>query len=675
MTRPFRSYLLYAAPLLITMGLYAYSVRLPFYLDDLPHLAIFRSLPPGAGKAIIAFWQGVKVYPYYRPVMFTFFALDQWLEGYFDPASLHLFTILSYGLTAVIMGLLVKRLAVRVVPKARAIVAGLVAGIGFALYPFSYQAVTLISAWAHIGLTLGVMLVLYFALLWLDGGGKGCLLLCWGSAAFGIFSHENSFLLLPLAGLLIVLLYGLRALWQVRTLWVLLPVALMTGVYVVVWFSIPRNTALTLFTPWLADSLATMAQGVIYPFVALLRPFVTGDASAVFLLLLAVVVVGIALGWLLWRARSAAALAAYGVLWYSAAVLPSALFLAPSYVSGSPRLTLFGAAGAAIFWGILAAALWACRPRLAARSVVILASALAVFVSLRFLQVRASDFARMSDYTWQLIALVREQSPKGLLLVNAPDYIAPLDSHRTFLRGAEGVAFIGPLVFYQDLFAANGGVADPPLNAISVNALNSLSSDLLYTDQPALDGAALTEAVRAASHIYVTDFEGDQFRPVYVGGTGLAGSNDPIVKFGQGEITLTQVQANFSPQRNIVTVLTRWRVESPQAVKPGVYVFCNGEFIAQRDGAVWGATYPFSAWRSGENETDLREIPLSHPVTANCLRVYTAIYPETDPARWQAVEVASGKSYADNLAPIPLTGTSDALFPFGSALNGNSADP
>jgi hypothetical protein len=235
------------------------------------------------------------------------------------------------------------------------------------------------------------------------------------------------------------------------------------------------------------------------------------------------------------------------------------------------------------------------------------------------------------------------------------------------LRGAEGVTFSAHYVYYSDLFWLHTGQVYPVVDAISVDAIKRYNGgDWLSTRQPTLEGSTLVEWVRRASHIYVTEFEGEWFRPVYVGGPALSGADEPLVRFGHGEIGLTQARANFSPQRGMVTVLTRWRVDAPSAVKPGVYVFCDGRFIAQRDGAVWGETYPFSAWRPGEAQTDLREIRLSGPVTKACLQVFTAVYQEADGVRWPAFDASSGEGFYDNLVPIPLTTASDTLYPFGN---------
>lgn len=658
-------YLLAASPLLLTVLLYAYSLRLPFYLDDLPHLAMMRRYASGGPEALGFFWGGNGIYPYYRPVMFTVWKAGEWLAGDYDPLGAHLFNVFCYGLAAVVLGLLARRFVRGLVAPSTAWVAGLFAGIGFAVYPFSYQAVTLVGGLGHLTLALGAALSLYSGLRWLDDrGGMGALFLCWLGAFIAIFSHENGILLIGLWGLLIALLYGLHRLWQARTLWLLAPIALMTSLYIVMWFSIPKLTAPALRPASFFESLATLSQGLAFPVVALLRPFIAGDASTGLLLGMVVGVIGVTGLWLLARSRGLALRAGYGLLWYAAGILPAALLLLPDYVSGSSRLSLFAALGAALYWGALAAGLWNASWRRTGRLALAAISIFALLIAVRFLLARRDEHLRMSDYTWRLVELAREQQPQNLLLINAPDYVAPLDEARTFLRGGEGVAFIGELVTYEDLFAANGRLSLPAPRSITVNSLKQNSGYILFTHQPALEGQALLDEVRSARAIYLAYFEGDRFYPVYVGGADLPGANAPSALFGQGEIALTEGQASYSPQRHTVTVQTRWRVESPQAVKPGVYVFCDGQFIAQRDGAVWGGTYPFSAWSPGEAQTDFREISLPEDAHLGCLQVFTALYQESDGARWRAVDAATGAAYNDHLVPLPLLGASDAFFPF-----------
>jgi hypothetical protein len=427
-----------ALPLLMTVLAYGYSISLPFYLDDLPHFSIIRDFAAGGPESLLFFWGGNSTFPYYRPVMFTVWKGWAWLAGRFDPVGLHLLNVFCYGLTAVLVGLIARRIVRRAAPASGESVAGLIAGVGFALYPFSYQAVTLIAALSHLGLALGATFSFYFAAQWLDGRGAICLPLCWAGAVVGVFSHEIGVMLPPLLAVLIVTLYGFQALRLPRTLWVLIPVASMTGAYLLVWFSIPSRSGLTLFADLFVESLATLAQGLTYPAVALVGRFVAGDAAAAPVLALAALVVLSVWVWLAQTARVLALHAGYGLFWYVLGILPPALLLLPAYVSASPRLTLFSAVGAAIFWGVCAAALWNHKPYRIGRVALAAVTCVTLAVSAHFLRLRFGEFARMSAYTWQLLALTRERNVPGLLLVNPPDWSRPLRRTRSSCAAQRG---------------------------------------------------------------------------------------------------------------------------------------------------------------------------------------------------------------------------------------------
>jgi hypothetical protein len=152
---------------------------------------------------------------------------------------------------------------------------------------------------------------------------------------------------------------------------------------------------------------------------------------------------------------------------------------------------------------------------------------------------------------------------------------------------------------------------------------------------------------------------------VYVGGANLPGPDTPIALDPDTNLQLTLAKASFSPDRNTLTVQTRWRVGDTMPLKLFVHVFCNGAFIGQSDGYVWGDLYPFVVWEPGEIQTDLREIRLSRPVNPDCLRLYTGAYWESDASsRLAFVNPATAEPYADGSIPVPLVSVTDDLIPF-----------
>ncbi len=225
---------------MLAMVLYGYTVRLPFFLDDGPNFWFLDHING------LQQWGGSLGFPYYRTIAFTLWKLA-WamLGGRYDPALMHLLNVFCFGLAGVLVGLLASRLAPPEFNKRF----GLLAGLSVVLFPFSYQAVTLVSGLFHLTLLLGFAISLWAAMHWLDArGGRLALVLCWLGAFFGVFSHENGPLLLPLAIGMVVLVYGVRSLVRSRTLLVIVPVGVISLLYLFLWATLPLGRGLLQFT-------------------------------------------------------------------------------------------------------------------------------------------------------------------------------------------------------------------------------------------------------------------------------------------------------------------------------------------------------------------------------------------------------------------------------------------
>jgi hypothetical protein len=658
--RLFGRTLLLALPCLLAVAVYGYCLRLPFFLDDVPHFAIIRDFAWEGTTWINFFWGGNGVYPYYRPFTFTIWKLSQALSGgqSFDPYFLHLFNVFAYALTSVLIGLSARRLLRIVTPNLiYADLLGAALGCAYALYPFSYQAVTLSGALAHIALTFGTALALYAVLLWMDGGARWQLAVALVGVFIALFSHENSIFVPPLLGLLCLVRYGKRT-FGVRGWALFVPMAVLLGVYVFKWFTIPRTGGgLSLYGDTAIIAMGHLAQGLVYPFAALLRPWVTGSTA---LLLGLFVVVALAGLWLAWSRGGATGhawrWAAYGLVWYVLGIIPSSLLLNIDYVVGSPRLTMFPAIGATLFWGAVLSAVL--RP-LPARRILVGAAALLLLytaaLTVHFSLLRRHDALRMGDYYHQLYAMIGDQyamSPSArVLLVNPPDYIAPLAENHTFLSGAEGFVMVADFVDLSRLVWIHTGIEGLTIEGVSYNAIKRYTAEALNTRPPTLESAALAERARQATHIYVTAYVGERFLPRYVGGTAAISAGAVAnVRFGQA-LSLLNAQAIFSGGAVLVT--TTWRADAPQAVQPFVHLVCNGQLVGQLDAAVWGETYPFALWSAGEVQTDVRLVALdpAHLATVqnrDCLRALIGTYSQSDGVRLPALD-AQGARLVDDV--------------------------
>lgn len=624
---------LFCLPLLLAVWLYAYSVTLPFFLDDGPH---FQILDQTDG---LRHWGDFPAFPFYRPLTFTIWKM-MGTVGYSAP-FMHLLNVLCFGLAGVLVGQITYLMT-------RQRVAALLAGCLFVLFPFSYQAVAMVAAFFHLMLALGVLLCLWAACLWLDGrGGWGLLLVCWLGAFMAAFSHESGVLVVPLLSGMI----AIRGQWRNarEALWVILPVLIIVLMYGVLWLAF-RPQGDTQLNSAVDVSLAVMLQGLIYPIAALIRPLVTGDIESGILLLLVSVVILIASAYAYWLGRIRAAL--FGLGWYILAILPAALLLPAGYVLGQTRLALLASAGGAIFWGVVLGTGRFKRFRIAQSAGVLVMVVLFIYVSLDFLAMRRADFLHLRDFNRVALRLFDryEVYKTGAILVNAPDYVIPAEADRRFLLGTEGVLFVDETLDYNQQFWMN---SDTDYRNIRVIAYDQIQRNQGYgfrAHPPALTGEQVSAIVQDAPYIFVTHFSGRQFWPELVGGTALPGleNSESQVMYPENGFVLTNSDVSFNMDDYTIQVETTWRVTEPAPVKLFIHVYCDERFIAQSDGYPWGDTYPFAAWSPDERQTDVRTIALSTmDATPECLKVYTGLYRETDGTRLEAVS-PQGIRYPDD---------------------------
>ncbi|MDX1995093.1 MAG: hypothetical protein SF029_22115 [bacterium] len=644
----FAEILLAAVPLPLAVVVYGYSLTLPFFLDDGPH---FRILAQTNG---LQQWGDFPAFPFYRPFVFTIWkAYGSWF-GY-DAVGMHALNLFTFGLCGVLVGQIARRAS----PDPYKRLIPMLAGCGFILFPFSYQAVAMVAALFHLVLALGLLLCLCLSVRWLDGhAGAPGLIGAWAAAFVALFSHENGVLTLPLLVGLALVVYGKITLS--RRFWLLLlPIAGLTLLYLALWWSFRANTN-TLSTDFGA-SLAALMQGMIYPFAALLRPLFTGDLHPALLLCLAAFILSTAL-LSLWQAVGQIRRAAlYGMGWYVLAILPAVLFLPAGYVLGQMRLSLLASVGSSIFWGLIIARLLTPKQQQNLRPVRLIVAIALIglfgYVSLEFLHMRRADFHLLRDYNRAALSIFAERNviEDGAVLVNAPDYVFPDENDRRFLLGTEGVLFVDETLDYNQQFWMNSDVDYDNVEVIGYRQIQRNQGFGYRAHPPDLETAQVAEAVGDASHVFVTIFNGRRYWPEYVGGNALSGPDEPLVVYPETDFALTAGDADFDGAT--LRVRLRWQVNAPAGVKTFVHVYCDEQMIAQSDGYPWGDTYPFAFWQRGEIQTDVRTLHIT--ASPGCLRIYAGLYREDTLARLEAVNHATGERLPDDLYPVELISVTD----------------
>jgi hypothetical protein len=174
----------------ITALLYARSLALPFYSDDLVQLPWLRDL------SLSALWTQVSPYGYYRPLAFSIWLGMRDIGIEWTPGGLRLLNLLGHAVAASLVGWLAIE-----IDSERRTTSGALAAAFFAAYPFAYQAVPWVSAFFYplvVILTVGAVIAYLRAR---DTGDWKWMAASLAATGLAPFAHENGMLV----GLLVAL--------------------------------------------------------------------------------------------------------------------------------------------------------------------------------------------------------------------------------------------------------------------------------------------------------------------------------------------------------------------------------------------------------------------------------------------------------------------------------------
>lgn len=664
-----------ASPILTALAVYGYSIGLPFFWDDGPQ---FRLLETSNGLDV---WLGNADYLYYRPAVFTLWKISAVLAGFYDAIGLHWLNIILFGISGVLLG----KIAHSIIPNQKLFMA-LITGNGFILFPFSYQAITWIGSMFHTLLAVCLMLTVWCSLIWLQKRATWALILGVFSGFIGIFSHEIG-VVIAVAVVMVWVFYitppstpspqgGERAkkqTWLIfspflhlmgkggrgdRGFIYITPLIISALVFVILYINVPRDTSPGRLQPIaeIIESSATMGQSLFYPFVALIRPLVDGVPPAVPMVIsiLGGLIALFGTIAILGRHTAYICLALLGLGWCMLMLTPSLLLLDQFYINGSPRLLLLPSLGISLMSGVASVVLMRWR---VGQVIAVLFIGLSVLVATRFLNIQRDQFMMQNAYAQRLFTMVKSQDPIAkTVLVNAPDYITPLESDTTFLRGAEGAAFLVFTVNYADYISINTGVDLPHLQTVKYGILNQAVGYSMYPHDPEVDEITLQQIVYDADVVYVTQFNGRNITPVAVK-LPVAGADTPLYRLGDA-LSITELSAVYLSNEMRLRVHIRWRVDNPQMLQAFVHVFCGAEKIGQVDAGPWGGAYPFHLWMMDDYQTDVREIPLSRPFIEGCMAVL-GVYRPSDVSRLPIIDLQTGETLPNDQMIIPYWGESE----------------
>jgi hypothetical protein len=563
--------------------LYWPTLDLPLLYDDLLHIRISGDLDFGS------VWLPTDASGFYRPLSFLPLIIIERIFDSYPPLLLHGLNVAQHALNAALLSWLTWRLWNRWHWT-------LASGLIFALYPFSYQAVTVFGHNVH-PVATGLMLLAlhtYLSAIRSEGAGRAAWWVLTGLIfILGVFNHESIVLFGAFAALVhfnergwpAIKFRGQSAVY--RQPWVIFLAA--GFIYMVVFQFLPltRTPVATFAAAEVQSKALYILQSAAYP-LAWFHRFLSDDFNS------SIVLFGFALMLLLsyWASKDQAnrmpLLLGWG--WWVLATLLVALPLPAGYLLHGPRLLYLASAGAALIWPVLLEPLYKQKPygRLLWWGIL----AFIALTSWIFVRGRLNSYALLTRPV-AVVEDVMQDRPvdEAILLVNFPQWLS--STQNTYPIGVEFVAMLGDYLFVEELMAHNLGV-DRPVQSIKVpDLLTSYDYNYAIHDRDQLS-AVQGDWALDGSHIFITTYTEDGPETEYKGAIKPpSASIPPLAQIGPYE--LVQADASATDCSGKIQLTTTWRPSTPDQnnILPTTSIFAQlldqeGKLIAQADGPPLG---------------------------------------------------------------------------------------
>ncbi len=573
--------------ILISAGLAALlywpTLDLPLLYDDLLHIRIAGDLDFGS------VWLPTEASGFYRPLSFLPFLIIDRLLGSYPPLLLHGMNVAQHALNAALLSWLSWRLWNRWHWT-------LASGLIIALYPFSYQAVTVFGHNVHPAATGLMLLALHTYLTAIRS--KGSSRAAWWvltSLIFiaGIFNHESIVLFGAFAALVQVNEIGRPAVKYrgqaslFRQPWVIF---LAVGfIYIVVFQFLPltRTPQASFASVEVQSKALYILQSAAYPLTWFHR-FLPDNFNS------AIVLVAFTLMLLLtyWSAKDPAnrwpLLLGWG--WWLLASLLVALPLPANYLLHGPRLLYLASAGAAFLWPVLLQPIYKLKPF--GRPLWWASLALILVTSWFFVRGRLASYTTLTRPVAVVEQVMQDrQADEAIVLVNFPQWLS--STQNTYPIGVEFVAMLGDYLFVEELMAYNLDV-DRPVQSIKVpDLLTSYDYNYAIHDRDQLS-AVQGDWALDGSHIFITTYTEDGPVTEYRGAIRAPSASIPSLA-QIGPYFLVQADASAVPCTGQIQLTTTWRVSTPDQsdIPPTTSIFAQlldpeGQLIYQADGPPLG---------------------------------------------------------------------------------------
>jgi hypothetical protein len=612
MTSRLRQNIVWVLPLLCALLLYANSVNLPFFSDDIPTQRYLTS------ASFADIWQRVDMNgTYYRPFANLFYKYVPLNAPLWHSLMLWVH-LLNVALTAVLarqMGL-----------SGRGQV---LASTIYAVFPFTAQAVLWVGAGFHLLLTLLVLGASVASVRWLrQPAQKVALVGAWLCGFFAPFAHESGVLTPLLVSIVLACAINISALlrqWR-RLLMLMIPIAIGSVAYWVLRANALQGSGFSIESERIFGNLAFFAQGLSLPaqFVFGIWTRLRPDDGVSIAYLATLVWLGLGM-WLLRRNRWQIWQVLCASVFCLVALAPAYLLLHPDYVRYGERLM-----GVAVPMMVLAIALiLQALPRriFAVTSVALIGACLLFSQEYVFLhQLHATAYnALFADLQ------TRPDTDQALLFVNLPSQIESQTPSLPLTRANGGL--LTDWLELRDFLWLNVTLREfPQVTYAYVPEYYELIDGYRQRVYGNLTTPQALPALFAQHHtVWRTHLVDNALHIDEIGTQNITISDAPYL-FGES-IALHDVSWQRTRDGRLAITLQWQKVRSGVIDNtPFVHILCGDSMLTQADGDPLDNLYPFGMWREGETWADVRYIR-DISVDETCLRVRVGLYNRVTQAR------------------------------------------
>ena len=615
--------------------LYGRVLSLPLYWDDARHYEYSHN------PSLAEIWTNRTGYGYYRPAIFT---LYKFAFIYLTPQ----FTFLCYGAGLAIHALnslLAGKVTMAFLEQGRStrpatvspVLAGFLASMLFAAYPFSLYVVASFAAAMHLWVTgfalAGMLATLKFA----QAPRKRWLLVMTLCAALAPWFHEAG--VAVAAGLVIELaLLNWRLAWRYKASLGLMVV--LAGVFVAAWLMVHKTRGETqlMDVKSMLDSLAVFVQALTFPVQPLATQLVKRLGWPEITSVWVVAVPSLLAVALLLLKRAQWRPLVFGLIWFGLACLPVIAFLPYWYIVPSPRLLYEAGLAAILLWSLAFVALAAYASRRWQAPAVAGLAVLALALPVSFIEEKVNLFQVALAPLTQLASLARTYPSETHLVVNPAEWVA--DVADPYPLGRWGVSIAPGYVTLNELVSINAGLQTkfdgvyfPPVRT----EMEGHNWAVYREDQP-LDWPDLAALAPRYNRVWLTTYARSQIAVEEAGAVVDGESGRPTTYLASFEDKVYLISAKYQMAGQAVAVTLQWKYLGPN---PDATVFrhvldCAGNMVGSGDGYAVGRMVPFGLLRPGAVVRDERRIPLETTAGDGCYALEIGLF-RADGSRVTAV--------------------------------------